>query len=75
MKGETNMCSKPTWLVLGEDKDVFIRIDSITFFRKMWSQKQAKHFTRIFLSGDKFYYEEWDVPYEEIKEAILSATE
>ncbi len=56
MKGEFNMYSKPTWLVLGEDKDVFIRIDSITFFRKMWSQKQSKHYTRIFLAGDKFPY-------------------
>ena len=62
------MCSKPTWLVLGEDKDVFIRIDSITFFRKMWSVKKSENYTRIFLAGDKFPYEEWHVPYEEIKE-------
>lgn len=75
MKGKTNMCSKPTWLVLGEDKDVFIRIDSITFFRKMWSVKKSEHYTRIFLAGDKFPYEEWHVPYEEIKEAILNASE
>jgi hypothetical protein len=69
------MKNKSKWLVFGEDKDVFLCVDKITFFRKMWSSKNEKHYTRIFLSGDKFYYEEWDIPFEEIKETIIALTE
>ena len=69
------MSNESKWLVLGKDKDVFMRVDKICFFRKMWSQKKEKYYTRIFLTGDRFYYEEWDMSFEEVKEKILELSE
>ena len=64
------------WLILGNQKDILININTVSFVRgKMWNKKKSDYFTRIFMSQDGHYfdvYEEADGnSFEEIKERLL----
>ena len=66
------------WLIFGEGEDeVYLRVGKISFFRKMlWRRgSEVKYYTRIFLSADNHYYDEWEVSFEEVRDKILELSE
>ena len=55
--------------------DIYVCVDKISFFRKMWCNKSKEYFTRMFLTEDRHYFDIWEGEhghtFEDVREKIV----